>query len=446
MKRIAILFTSILVLSVCTIGGPPSTPTGLTASEDLHNKIELSWTEDANAGVYHVFRGTASGLEGTAEEYLGSTSMNAYIDTTVATDVPYWYAVSAADPFGENETALSDEAEGIAPDLIWSMPVTVAESAAAAVLAPGGTNPMIVTAAAADGAISRHEYDEETGWTAAADSPGTADDPSNITAAVIGGELHVAYTASADGAGLTVRSYAGEEEGWQTLGEADTDSEVSGPISLAGSGFPANEVYLGYLDGTATSAVITKYYSDTAGVWTTLGTPALPNASTLLLHVFNGNTYIFFEDNSSPGLAGKVFEDTTGWNDILDSSVGNIEDGYMAATSGTNGIYLAYSVFSSDSLSVIEYAPGAWSDLGSIPNVDTGGPVDLAVLNGTLYAAYVTATATVVSRYVDEAWETTAFSDDDTLSAADSLDMEVHGGSLRLLTVTAGKTEVRVFE
>ena len=70
----------------------------------------------------------------------------------------------------------------------------------------------------------------------------------------------------------------------------------------------------------------------------------------------------------------------------------------------------------------------------------------MEVLNGTLYAAYVTATETVVSRYVDEAWEITAVNPDDTLAAADGLDLEVHGGSLRLLTVTGGKVEVRTFE
>ncbi len=444
MKRITWLVSTLAVLSACTLGGPPSVPRGLTASKDLHDKIELAWDEDPNAGVYHVYRGETAGLTGADEEYIGSTALNAFIDIDVETDVTYWYAVSAADPFGNNVTDLSEEASGVAPDLIWSLPVTMSENSAAAVLAAGGTSPAVVTADTTDGTLTWYEYDEEAGWTAGTESPGTAADAAFMTASVIGGDLHVAFTdANASGA-LTVRSYTGEEDRWETLGTADTTAAVSGPISLAGSGdLIAPEVYLGYLDGTEAAA---RYYPNAESEWADLGTldPDI-TATTVRLLVFGGNIYIFYEDTGPP-LAGLVYEDPEGWISLPDSGVeDDITDGYLAVAAGTDSIYLAYSD-TADTLNLLEYSAGAWHDLGSISGVDTSGPLDLAVLDGTLYAAYVTATSTAVSRYVDKAWEVTVTSPDDASAAADGLDLEVHGGSLRLLTVTGGKVEVRVFE
>jgi len=444
MKRITVLVSTLAVLSACTLGGPPYVPTGLTASTDLHNKIELAWDEDPNAGVYHVFRGETAGL--TDEDYIGSTAMNAFIDIEVETDVTYWYAVSAADPFGNNETPLSEEVSGVAPDLVWSPPATISENSAAAVLAAGGTNPAVITADATGGAMTWYEYDEEAGWTAATESPGTAADAAVVAASVIGGDLHVAFTDANAADALTVRSYTGEEDGWETLGEADTIATVSGPISLAGSGSFLNpEVYLGYLNGTAAAA---KYYPNAVAEWADLGTLDPPvTATTVRLLVFGGNTYIIYED-AGPSLAGQVYEDPAGWTALPDSGVTDITDGYLAVAAGTDSIYLAYSdAADTDTLSFLEYSAGAWYDLGSISGVEISGPLDLAVLDGVLYAAYVTATSTVVSRYVDEAWEITANNPDvDTPAAAEDLDLGLHGGTLRLLTVSGGILEVRAFE
>ncbi|MBN2050865.1 MAG: hypothetical protein JW760_10505 [Spirochaetales bacterium] len=442
MKRILVIITAVLAVSACGFG-PPSVPTGLTASEDLHNKIELSWTGSPNAGVYYVYRGAAAGLTGSDEEYLGSTAINAYIDTTVETEVPYWYAVSAADPFGKTETALSEEVQGIAPDLIWSLPVTVAESTTAAVLTAGGTSPIIVTATAGS-PMGWYEFDEETGWTAAAESPGTATGAGIITAAIIGGALHAAFTdaASSPAGKVTVRRYSDDQ--WETLGTPHTPIGTAGTLSLASSGFPTNEVYLGYLDDT--DGVTVRYYPDAVNAWANLGTPDDTAPATFLMITSGGVPYFFYEESSAT-LEGRVYDTDTGvWTALPDAvESGGITPDFMAAVTGTDSIYLAYSA-SAATLSVKEYSAGAWSDLASISSVETSGPVDLAVLNGTLYAAYVTATETVVSRYVDEEWEITAVNPGDTLAAAADLDLETHGGSLRLLTVTGGKAEVRTFE
>jgi hypothetical protein len=94
-----------------TVGGvtstdmtPPSTPTGLVATKDSYNEVDLSWTASTdNVGVagYYINR-SVSGVW----SQIGSSQNSAYIDYTVAASTPYNYSVVARDAAG-NRSATS---------------------------------------------------------------------------------------------------------------------------------------------------------------------------------------------------------------------------------------------------------------------------------------------------------------------------------------------------
>ncbi|OGZ16641.1 MAG: hypothetical protein A3H76_04905 [Candidatus Lloydbacteria bacterium RIFCSPLOWO2_02_FULL_54_12] len=76
----------------------PTTPTGLVATKDVHNEVDLSWTASTdNVGVsmYHVLR-SQSGVW----SYIGQSTNTTYIDLTVTPSTSYYYAVKAYDAAG----------------------------------------------------------------------------------------------------------------------------------------------------------------------------------------------------------------------------------------------------------------------------------------------------------------------------------------------------------
>jgi kumamolisin len=85
---------------------PPDPPTGLTATGG-DGFISLSWTASSGVTSYNIYRGTASGGEGSASiaTVLATTT---YIDYNVIKRVTYYYKVSALN--GSGTSSLSNEA------------------------------------------------------------------------------------------------------------------------------------------------------------------------------------------------------------------------------------------------------------------------------------------------------------------------------------------------
>ena len=94
-----------------TISTVPGSPTGLTATSG-NAQVSLSWTAPGNNGGsaitgYNVYRGTASGAEGSAPIATGIASTT-YTDTRLTNGQAYFYKVTAVNSVGES--AQSNEA------------------------------------------------------------------------------------------------------------------------------------------------------------------------------------------------------------------------------------------------------------------------------------------------------------------------------------------------
>lgn len=73
---------------------PPAAPSGVTATPNGDNRIDVGWDAVAGAATYGVYRGTSSG---SVHELVGTVTDPAttYSDTTVQGGLTYWYAVTS---------------------------------------------------------------------------------------------------------------------------------------------------------------------------------------------------------------------------------------------------------------------------------------------------------------------------------------------------------------
>jgi hypothetical protein len=76
---------------------PPPTPTGLVATAG-NGSVALTWTASAGATSYSVYRGTASGGEGTTP--VATPNSNSFTDTGLTNGTTYYYKVTASNSAG----------------------------------------------------------------------------------------------------------------------------------------------------------------------------------------------------------------------------------------------------------------------------------------------------------------------------------------------------------
>ncbi len=81
----------------CATCDPPDAPTGLTATANGDNRIDLSWSASAGADSYNVFRAIGSCPQASYQQIAGGVAGTAYSDTDVSGDVTYSYVVRAFD-------------------------------------------------------------------------------------------------------------------------------------------------------------------------------------------------------------------------------------------------------------------------------------------------------------------------------------------------------------
>jgi len=75
----------------------PSAPTGLNATGG-NGSVALTWNASAGATSYSIYRGTASGAEGTTA--IGTSTSNSFTDTAVTNGTKYYYTVTASNTAG----------------------------------------------------------------------------------------------------------------------------------------------------------------------------------------------------------------------------------------------------------------------------------------------------------------------------------------------------------
>jgi fibronectin type 3 domain-containing protein len=100
-----------------TVGAPPATPTGLTATGG-NAKVTLNWTASSGATSYNVYRGTTAGGESATPIITGITGTT-FTDTTVTNYTTYYYTVAAVNSTGtsnmSNEASATPSAPPAAP-------------------------------------------------------------------------------------------------------------------------------------------------------------------------------------------------------------------------------------------------------------------------------------------------------------------------------------------
>lgn len=99
--------------------GPPATPTGLTASNDVPLSIDLGWTENTETDLsqYHIYRNTVESSDGSA--LLGKINSTKYYDPIAAANLNsyYYYWLKAEDFVGNVSASYSNVASGKAVPL-----------------------------------------------------------------------------------------------------------------------------------------------------------------------------------------------------------------------------------------------------------------------------------------------------------------------------------------
>ena len=84
--------------------GPPAVPTGLTATADGYQRVDLTWNASFGATSYNLKRSPITGGGYTTIASPGSPN---YTDTNAVSGTAYYYAVSAVGPNGESGNSLS---------------------------------------------------------------------------------------------------------------------------------------------------------------------------------------------------------------------------------------------------------------------------------------------------------------------------------------------------
>ena len=93
-----------------TISGPPSAPTGLSATAG-NTQVSLTWNVSSGATSYNVKRATVSGGPYTTTASPATTN---YTDTGLSNGTNYYYVVSAVNSFGESTNSVEVSATPLA--------------------------------------------------------------------------------------------------------------------------------------------------------------------------------------------------------------------------------------------------------------------------------------------------------------------------------------------
>ncbi|MGO8670964.1 MAG: choice-of-anchor tandem repeat GloVer-containing protein, partial [Capsulimonadaceae bacterium] len=169
----------------------PAAPTGLTAAAG-NAQVALSWTASAGATAYNIYRGTASGAEGSSATATGITTTS-YTDTGLTNGVTYFYKVAAVN--GGGTSAQSSETS--------TMPALQAPAAPTGLSATAGNSQVALSWTASTGATTYNIYRGSTTSVNTSTAVGTTPSTSYTDTGLTNGVRCFYRIAAVNGAGTS---------------------------------------------------------------------------------------------------------------------------------------------------------------------------------------------------------------------------------------------------
>ena len=435
------------------IQGPDlSPPADVSASTELPDKIELTWTEGEKANIYYIYR---SETQDGDYEYTGFTYAGTYTDTDIAPEIPYWYRVTSSDIETNNESGGSAPVQGNSDhEFAWSRPAAAGTGAAQTRLAVdtadgtvAGTAYLAYAADDETGAVTVSKYDRTNGsFEVLGGALGTTDidSPRVFDIAASGGSVYLAYSDKGLGGKVTVKIYSTASETWQTLGSEGFSTGTNARYLSMDIDPTAGTVYAGYIDS---SGFEIRNSSD--GFETATDIPATPdqNDTTALISFDGTSPQNAYEDTDADKISAAGAAVATG---------ANLRDGYMDFTAASaSEMYIAYCT---DALYVKSYDGSSWeTDLTPAGASAAVSAASVALARdpstGSLYLFYSDddggfGASGLVMQYSPSEWTTLPVDDDtDAISTApSSMELEAYNNIVYSFYLTGGAATLRVWE
>lgn len=309
---------------------PPGVPSGLSATPNGDNRVDLAWNPVAGAERYRVYRGTGA-CPGTGVVQIDEVTTTTYSDLTVSGGVTYSYRVSAFDDGESCESAPGSCDDATAAGVCLLTPAFTGLASASSTGAAGCGIDLFWNpgTSACGGGVVYNVYRSET--------PGFVPGPANLLASCIGGTAHQDTSA----ASTTTYSYVVRAEDQTGFGsglcasgneEANTverqaaatgpdvdlfSDDVEGGVggwSVGGSGAGSDFAISTAASHSPTHAWFTNDPSAVSDRWLAASAPwALPASPPSRLEFWHR----YNTESSWDGGVLETSTDGTTWNDIL---------------------------------------------------------------------------------------------------------------------------------
>ncbi|MGO8672242.1 MAG: choice-of-anchor tandem repeat GloVer-containing protein [Capsulimonadaceae bacterium] len=290
----------------------PTAPSGLTATAG-NAAVSLFWTASDSATSYAVYRGTATGAEGSAS--VGAAVLPTYTDTGLANNVTYFYTVTAVN--GAGTSTHSNESS--------AAPVSTALPAPSGLAATAGNAQVSLSWNAIAVATSYLVYRATASGNEGTNPVGSSSTTSYVDTGLTGGGTYYYTVTACNSVGVSLQS--NEASATPVLlipsapaGLTATSSSSGVLLEWTGSGSAASfNVYGGTAPGAEASSPVTTssgrsalvtgltnqltYYFKVAGV-NSVGTGPMSNEASnhpigeTILHAFGDGSVI--PDGASP--------------------------------------------------------------------------------------------------------------------------------------------------
>ncbi|MGO8673986.1 MAG: choice-of-anchor tandem repeat GloVer-containing protein, partial [Capsulimonadaceae bacterium] len=336
----------------------PAAPTGLTATPG-NTQVSLTWTASTWATSYSIYRGTASGAEGSTA--IGTVTSTAYTDTGLTNGGTYFYKVSAAN--GSGTSPLSNEAS--------ATPAPTAPPPAGLIAIAGDTQISLFWTASA-GASSYNIYRGTVSGGEGTTPVGSSAGPSYSDSGLTNGIVFYYKVAAVNGGGTSAFSN-------------EASATPSAAIPLAPTGLTATagtaEISLAWTTSSRASSY-NIYRATSTGAEGTVPIATATSPSYTDTGATNGTYYYKVAALNGAGTSAQSNEASAS----VGSHVPAAPTG-LTATAGNTQVLLSWTG-SSGATSYNIYrgtASGAESSTAAATGITTGNYTDTGLTNGITY-------------------------------------------------------------